>query len=78
MKMPELTEGWSWNVTRPVVEDRGNRYPKVRIELLLHDDVRRSATIDVQMYGDTAAVTERAQAMVQSVAAEQLAAIGLT
>lgn len=71
MKLPEVGEGWSWNLTRPT----GDGHPKVRIELLLHDDVRRAATIDVQMYGDTAAVVERARAMVESVAAEQLRAV---
>lgn len=78
MKLPEVGEGWSWNVTRPVVEDRGNFYPKVRIELLLHDEVRRAATIDVGMYGDTAAVVERARAMVASVADEQLRTVGIS
>lgn len=72
VRLPELCEGWSWNVTRPVVDD----HPKVRIELLLHGEVRRHGTIDVQMHGDTAAVVGRARAMVESVAAEQLAGLG--
>lgn len=83
MQLPQLCEGWSWRVTRPVVvsEDaKGNRveHKKVFIELLLHDDVRRRATIDVGMYGDGAAVVERARAMSQSVAAEQLAGLVVT
>lgn len=74
MQLPELCEGWSWRLSRAAVDG----HPKVRIELLLHDDVRRNATIDVQMYGDTSAVVERAQSMLASMAAEQLRAIGIT
>jgi hypothetical protein len=85
VKLPELGEGWSWNITRPVVRctnakccaEDSEGHPKVRIELLLHDKVRRYGTIDVGMYGEGRAVIERTQAMVNDVRDDQLRAVGL-
>jgi hypothetical protein len=84
--LPQLSEGWSWNLTRPPVRctnskccgPDGSGHPKVHIELLLHDQVRRHGTIDVEFYGDGRAVTARAQAMLDSILAEQLRSVGLT
>lgn len=81
LQLPELCEGWSWRITRSAVrctnpsccQEASGGHRKTRIELLLHDVVRRSAMIDVEFYGDITAVAERAQAMAQSVADEQLA-----
>lgn len=86
MQMPELSEGWSWNVTRPIIACTNPKcctpdsagHPKVRIELLLHDEVRRHGLIDVEFYGDAWAVVGRARAMLESVANEQLRGIGVT
>ncbi len=85
MKLPELSEGWSWNITQPTIrctnprccDEASDGHPKVRIELLLHGEVRRHGLIDVAFYGDTQAVVARAQAMLDSVVAEQLRSVGL-
>lgn len=86
MQLPELAEGWSWRTGRRSVPCTNSKccgpdsagHPKVFIELLLHDDVRRHGTIDVEFYGAAHAIRERAGAMVKSVQDEQLRAIGLT
>lgn len=86
MKLPALSEGWSWNITRPAVPCTNGKccgpdssgHPKVHVELLLHDQVRRHGTIDVEFYGDGQAVTARAQAMLADMLAEQLRSVGLS
>jgi hypothetical protein len=79
-KLPELSEGWSWNVTRPTVPctnpkccgENSDGHPKVRIKLRLHNEVRRHGLIDVEFYGDNQAVIQRAQAMLDSVVQESV------
>lgn len=80
MQLPKVREGWSWRITHPTIccsnpnccgQDSAG-HPKVYIELLLHQDVRRYGTIDVEFYGDGRSVIERAQGMLDSVVAEQM------
>lgn len=86
MRLPILSEGWSWNITKPTVRCTNPKccgpdsegHPKVNIELLLHSQVRRHGTIDLEFYSDTRAVIERAQAMLDDVTAEQLRSAGVT
>lgn len=83
--LPELSEGWSWRITRPEVRctnakccaENSDGHPKVLIELLLHDEVRRHGTIDVEFYGDGRAMVDRAKAMLNDMCDEQLRSIGI-
>lgn len=68
IRRPELPRGWSWHTRRHTVQQTVNgeerAFPKVFIELIDHiGKTVRHATIDVEMYGDSAAVEERIRNM---------------